>query len=81
MYHTICTILRYDTIHTIRTLYLTIMSTYDMPILYGIFYTQYDMYCISYDTDNYDLTTLRGGWFTVMLYYTIILHYCNFILM
>ena len=29
------------------------ISTYDMPIRYKTFYTRYDMYRVSYDTDNY----------------------------
>ena len=29
------------------------MSAHDMPIRYRTFYTQYDTYCVSYDTDNY----------------------------
>ena len=29
------------------------ISTYDKPIRYGTFYTRYDTYCVSYNTDNY----------------------------
>ena len=29
------------------------MSTYDTSVRYENFYTRYDMYCVSYDTDNY----------------------------
>ena len=40
MYRTIHTIFRYDTIHTIRTLYRTIHE----HLRYGTFYTRYDTY-------------------------------------
>ena len=51
VYHMICTILRYDTIHTIHTLYRTIhehLRYADMiqNFLHTIRY-------VSYDTDNY----------------------------
>ena len=58
MYRTIRTILRYDTIHMIRTLYRTIYEhlRYADTIqnfLYTIRYISYDMYRVSYDTNNY----------------------------
>ena len=45
MYYTIRTILWYDTIYTIYTLYCTIHSIYDTLIRYKILYTRYDTYC------------------------------------
>ena len=58
MYRTIHKILRYDTIHTIRTLYRAIhehLQYADMirNFLYTIRYVSYDTYRVSYDTDNY----------------------------
>ena len=59
MYHTIRTILQYDTIYMIRILYHTIhvhLQYADMiqNFLHTIRYVLYDMYRVSYDTDNYD---------------------------
>ena len=59
MYRTIHTILRYDTIHTIHTLYRTIHEylRYADTIrnfLHTIRYVSYDTYRVLYDTDNYD---------------------------
>ena len=58
MYCTIRSILRYDTIHTIRTLYHTIYEylRYADTIrnfLHTIWFVSYDIYRVSYDTDNY----------------------------
>ena len=58
MYCTICTILRYDTIHTIYTLYRTIhehLQYADMirNFLHTIRYVSYDTYRVSYDANNY----------------------------
>ena len=58
MYRMIRTILRYDTIHTIHTLYRTIhehLRYADMihNFLHTIRYVSYDTYRVSYDTDNY----------------------------
>jgi len=60
MYHTIRTILRYDMIHMIHTLYCMIHEhlRYADTIrnfLYRIWYVLYDTYCVSYNTDNYGL--------------------------
>ena len=46
-------ILQYNTIHTIPHCIVRFMSTYDTSVRYENFYTRYDMYCVSYDTDNY----------------------------
>ena len=60
MYRTICTILRYETIYTIHTLYrkihehLRYVDTIQ-NFLHTIRYISYDMYCVSYDTDNYSV--------------------------
>ena len=59
MYHTIRMILRYDTIHTICTLYHTIhehlrYADTIQNFLHTIRYVSYNTYRISYDTDNYD---------------------------
>ena len=51
MYHMI---LQYNTIHTIPHCIVRFMSTYNTPIRYRTFYTRYDTYHISYDTDNYE---------------------------
>ena len=58
MYRTIRTILRYDTIHTIYTLYRTIHEHLQYAdtirnLLPTIRYVAYDTYRVSYDTDNY----------------------------
>ena len=58
MYRTIHKILRYDTIHTICTLYRAIhehLQYADMIriFLHTIRYVSYDTYRVSYDTDNY----------------------------
>ena len=58
MYRTIHTILRYDTIHTIRTLYRMIheylrYADTIQNFLHTIRYVSYDTYRVSYDTDNY----------------------------
>ena len=60
MYRTICTILRYETIYTIHTLYRKIhehLRYTDMiqNFLHTIRYISYDTYCVSYDTDNYSV--------------------------
>ena len=52
------TILRYDTILTIRTLYCTIhehlrYADIIQNFLHKIQYVSYDTYRVSYDTDNY----------------------------
>ena len=60
MYRTIRTILRYNTIHTIRTRHCTI-TIYEhlryadtiQNFLHTIQYVSYDTYRVSYDTDNY----------------------------
>ena len=59
MYHTIRTILQYDTIYMIRILYHTIHEHLQYAdtiqnFLHTIRYVLYDMYRVSYDTDNYD---------------------------
>ena len=59
MYHTIRTILQYDTIYMIRILYHTIhvhlqYADTIQNFLHMIRYVLYDMYRVSYDTDNYD---------------------------
>ena len=58
MYRTICTILRYETIYTIHTLYRKIYEhlRYADTIqnfLHMIQYVSYDTYRVSYDIDNY----------------------------
>ena len=58
MYRTIRTILRYDTIHTIHTLNRTIhehlrYADTIQNFLHTIRYVSYDMYHVSYDTNNY----------------------------
>ena len=63
MYRTIRTILRYDTIHTIHTMYRTIHEylRYTDTIrnfLHTIRYILYDMYRVSCDTDNCEHNTL-----------------------
>ena len=60
MYRTICTILRYETIYTIHTLYRKIhehLRYADMiqNFLHTIRYISYDTYCVLYDTDNYSV--------------------------
>ena len=60
MYHTIRTILRYETIYTIHTLYRKIhehLRYTDMiqNFLHTIRYISYDTYCVSYDIDNYSV--------------------------
>ena len=59
MYCTIRMILRYNTIHTICTLYHTIhehlrYADTIQNFLHTIRYVSYNTYRISYDTDNYD---------------------------
>ena len=52
MYRTIHTILRYDTIHTIHTLYCTIYEYLQYAdMIHNFLYT---IRYISYDTDNYN---------------------------
>ena len=58
MYYTIHKILRYDMIHTIRTLYRTIhehlrYADTIQSVLHMIRFLSYDTYRVSYDTDNY----------------------------
>ena len=58
MYRTICTILRYDMIHSIHTLYRTIhehLRYVDMiqNFLHTILYVSYYTYRILYDTNSY----------------------------
>ena len=58
IYHTIHTILRYNTIHAIHTLYRTIhehlrYADTIQNFLHTIRYVSYDTYRVSYDTDNY----------------------------
>ena len=58
MYRTIRTVLRYNTIHMIHTLYRTIhehLRYADMiwNFLHTIRYVSYDTYRVLYDTDNY----------------------------
>ena len=36
------------------------MSTYDTSVRYGTFYTRYNTYRVSYDTDNYALGNLEN---------------------
>ena len=60
MYCMIRTVLRYDTIHMICTLYRTIHEhlRYVNKIqnfLHTIQYISYDTYCVSYNIDNYGL--------------------------
>ena len=52
MYHTICTIHWYDTIHTIRT-YVSDNSWALMIRPYDTKFFVHDTYHLSYDTDNY----------------------------
>ena len=61
MYHTIRTILQYDTIYMIRILYHTIhvhLQYADtiqnfLHTIHIVSYVSYDMYRVSYDTKNY----------------------------
>ena len=72
MYRTIRMILRYDTIHTIRTLYRTIhehlrYADTIQNFLHTIRYVSYDTYRVSYDTDNYALNTEKSVGSSVQL--------------
>ena len=57
MYHTICTILRYDTIYMLCTLYRTIYKHF--LCLYDTKFCTHNTYRVSYNVDNYGLSFFK----------------------